>query len=72
METNVVDKEIADKHYRVVGRLEGLESAAKACYCMSGDAVTGALLDTVRMLLQRTLASAWEYAERNTGPASPE
>ena len=63
-----MDKEVRDKHYRVVGQLQGLESLAKAVYCMPSDGATAALLDAVRGLLQRTVTSAWDYAEKQTAP----
>jgi hypothetical protein len=61
-----VDKEIADKHYRVVGMLQALEALAKDCYCMPSDATTASLLSSVRHLIRDTVTSAWKYAEERT------
>lgn len=61
-----VDKEIADKHYRVVGMLQGLESLAKACYCMPNDTATAAILDSAKHLIHQAVTSAWGYAEDRT------
>ena len=61
-----MDKEIRDKHYRVVGMLQGLEGAAKAVYCMPCDHATQSLIDAARSLLNKAATSAWDYAERQT------
>lgn len=69
MEKHLVDKEVADKHYIIVGQLHGLEAAAKACNSMPCDMATAALLAAARMLIQHAINSAWEYAESNTASA---
>jgi hypothetical protein len=61
-----VDKEIRDKHYRIVGMLQALESSAKSVYCMPCDKTTAALLDAARQIINKACTSAWEYAELQT------
>lgn len=66
-----MDKEIADKHYRIVGMLQALENAAKAVYCMPCDHATAAIIDAVRSLTNKAATSAWEYAEKKTAEGKP-
>lgn len=66
MEKHLVDKEVRDKHYRVVGGLEALELAARQAQCMPSDRGTLALLETARVALNKAVTSAWEYADSNT------
>lgn len=61
-----VDKEIADKHYRIVGKLQALHDAATHAECMPGDRTTRALLQSATKLLHDAATSAWEYADAAT------
>lgn len=61
-----MDKEIRNKHYRVVGMLQALESAAKAVYAMPCDYATASLIDAIRQLSNRAATAAWDYAEKQT------
>lgn len=66
-----MDKEIADKHYRIVGKLQALEDAAVHAECMPCDKTTHAILAAVRGLLQNAVTSAWEYADTATTQGKP-
>lgn len=61
-----MDKEIADKHYRIVGKLQALQEAALHSECMPSDKSTLALLNAARSLLRDVVTSAWEYADAAT------
>lgn len=61
-----MDKEVCDRYYRVLGRLEALEQAALHTQCMPNDRATIALLETARVALNKAVTSAWEYAEQST------
>lgn len=61
-----MDKEIADKHYRIVGKLQAVEDAAIHAECMPCDKTTHALLSAARGLLNQAVTSAWEYADAAT------
>lgn len=65
-----MDKEVADKMYRMVGQLEGLDAAAKSAYCMPGDSATVAMIDAIRALTNRVVLSAWSYANEQTKPST--
>lgn len=61
-----MDKEIADKHYRIVGKLQALHEAANRAECMPCDKVTHALLAAANKLLHDAVTSAWDYANEST------
>lgn len=61
-----MDKEIADKHYRVVGKLQALHEAATRTESMPCDRATRALLQSATKLLHDAATSAWEYADTAT------
>ncbi len=63
-----MDKEIADKHYRIVGKLQALHDAATHAECMPCDRTTRALLQSATKLLHDATTSAWEYADAATVP----
>lgn len=67
-----MDKEIRNKYYRVIGSLEAVETAAKNVACMPSDTATARLLDSARMLLNKAVLSAWEYAEQQTAEGKTE
>jgi hypothetical protein len=66
MEKYLVDKEVRDKHYRIVGGLEAVELAVRQAQCMPSDRGTRALLETAQVALHKAVTSAWEYAEQQT------
>lgn len=61
-----MDKEIANKHYRIVGKLQALEDAATHTEWMPNDRATAALVIAARALLNQAVTSAWEYADQQT------
>lgn len=70
MEKRLVDKDILEKHHRIIGGLQVLERMAKGAECMPGDRGTNALIDTACVALQKAVVSAWEYAlERDADSA---
>jgi hypothetical protein len=67
-----MDKEIADKHYRIVGKLQAVEDAAAHAESMPCDKTTHALLQAARDLLHKAVTSAWEYADDATSQGKSE
>lgn len=67
-----MDKEIADKHYRIVGKLQALHEAATHAECMPCDKATRALLGSATKLLHDVVTSAWEYADERTAAGKPD
>lgn len=66
-----MDKEIADKHYRVVGRLQALQEMGDRTEAMPCDAATWAMILAARVLIQKAAQSAWDYAEKATAVGKP-
>lgn len=61
-----MDKDIRDKHYRIVGKLQALHDGATHAECMPGDKTTRALLQAATKLLHDAVTTAWGYADTQT------
>lgn len=61
-----MDKETSDRHYRIVGALQGLQSMLKYATCMPCDSATEALLVVARHAIDQAVLSAWSYANDRT------
>jgi hypothetical protein len=61
-----MDKEIADKMYMAVGKIEALNAIALQTYGMPSDSTTAALIDAIRALTNKAVLSAWRYADEQT------
>ena len=66
MEKYLVDRDVYQKYYRIVGELQMLERMAQASECMPGDKGTAALVETACVALNKAVTSAWEYAHQQT------
>jgi hypothetical protein len=59
----MMDKELKSGYFRVVGRCEALEHAAKATCAMPSDKATARLLRAASALIAQAKESALDYAE---------
>lgn len=67
-----MDKEIRDKHYEVIGKLQALETLAKFTSAMPSDRNTESMLVAVRGLLESAVLTATAYADMRTADVAPD
>lgn len=65
-----MDKDVADKMYRIVGNLETLDELAKRACGMPNDTATAAIIVAIRTLTDSAVRSAWLYANTETTPSA--
>jgi hypothetical protein len=65
-----MDKDIQNRMVRIVGNLESLHNAAKAIDPMPCDKRTRDLLESAKIIINKAMLSAWEYADSAAGGQS--
>lgn len=72
MDGQLMDKETRDKHYRFVGSLEAIDRAMQGAQAMPCDEATRSLIEAARLLTNKAVISAWNYAEQRTAESNAE
>ena len=67
-----MDKEIRNRHWRIVGALESVEKVVKHAEAMPCDSGTRALLEIATMVMSKAVLSAWNYADARTSESEKE